>query len=123
MNASEQKNVERIRAAYTDHEVTKLDELKQLNKKVKRPTQILAYAFGTVGALVLGTGMCLAMEVIGDLMIAGIGIGLVGIAMVSLTYPIYQKMLNKRRQKYAEQIITLSDELLGTASKEEKEYA
>lgn len=118
MNAVEQRSVEHIRASYTGRQVTKLDELKRLNKRVKRPAQIFAYIFGTVGALVLGTGMCLAMKVIGDLMLAGIGIGLVGIALVSITYPIYKAMLGARRKKYADKVITLSDELLGITPKE-----
>ena len=113
MNANELKSIERIRAAYTATEPTKLDELKALNKKVKRPAQIFSYIFGTVGALVLGTGMCLAMKVIGDMMIAGIAIGVVGIAMVSLNYPIYGKLLSRRRKKYADQVLSISTELLG----------
>ena len=110
---NEIKTVERIRADYTEQAPTKVDELKALDKKVKRPAAIFAYIFGTVGSLVLGTGMCLAMKVIGDMMIAGIGIGLAGIAMVSLTYPIYKGLLARRRKKYAERIVAMSDEILG----------
>ena len=112
MNTNDKKTVEKIRGEYTPAEKTKLDELRALDRKVKRPASTFAYIFGTVGALVLGTGMCLAMEVIGNMMIAGIAIGLVGIAMVSLTYPIYNKLLAARRAKYSAKIITLSDEIL-----------
>ena len=113
MNTNDMKKIEGIRADYVMREPTKVDELKALNRKVKRPAQIFAYIFGTVGALVLGTGMCLAMKVIGDMMIAGIGIGLAGIAMVSVTYPIYKALLGARRKKYADKVIALSDALLG----------
>lgn len=104
---------ERIRNHYVEKAPTKLEQMKALDKKVKRPAKIFSYIFGTVGALVLGTGMSLAMKVIGDAMLAGIGIGLVGIAMVSLAYPIYQKAVNGRRKKYAEQMIALADEISG----------
>ena len=114
MNNYQTVSVEHIRSQYIPHEVSKLDELKALDKKVKRPARIFAYTFGTIGSLVLGTGMCFAMKVIGDLMIPGIVIGLVVIGMVSVTYALYKKILNTRRARYASQILALSDELLHT---------
>lgn len=104
--------IERIRASYTEKEITKFDELKKLDKKVKRPVQIFAYVYGSLSSLVLGTGMCLAMKVIGDSMALGIGVGLVGIALTLTTYPIYKALLKKRKNKYAKQIFELSDSLL-----------
>ncbi len=112
MSTTELKRVEKIRNQYTEREKTKLDELKSLDRKVKRPASIFAYVFGAIGALVLGTGMCLAMKIIGDFMALGIVIGLVGIAMVSLTYPIYKGILQSRKKKYSSQILEISDELL-----------
>ena len=106
------KTIEKIRASYTEKEVTKLDELKQLDKKVKRPAQIFAYVYGTVSSLVLGTGMCLAMKVIGNSMALGIIIGVVGIVLTLTTYPIFKAILKKRKEKYASQIFELTDSLL-----------
>lgn len=112
MTIVENKEIEEIKAQYLPQERTKLDDLKALDRKVKRPARIFAYAFGTVGALVLGTGMCLAMKIIGGSMPLGIVIGIVGIAMVSANYGLYQKILNARKRKYAERIIQLSSSLL-----------
>lgn len=109
---TEMKTIERIRANYTEKEITKLDELKELDKKVKRPAQIFAYVFGSLSSLVLGTGMCLAMKVIGNSMALGIVIGLVGIALTLTTYPIFKTILKRRKNKYAKQIFELSDSLL-----------
>ena len=109
---TEIKTIEKIRASYTEKESTKLDELKELDKKVKRPAQIFAYAYGSLSSLVLGTGMSLAMKVIGNCMALGIGIGLLGIALVISTYPIFKAILKKRKNKYAKQIFELSDSLL-----------
>ena len=109
---TEIKTIEKIRASYTEKEVSKLDELKELDKKVKRPAQIFAYAYGTISSLVLGTGMCFAMEVIGSSVALGVGVGLVGIALTLTTYPIFKAMLKKRKAKYAKQIFELSDSLL-----------
>lgn len=112
MSTAELRSVEKIRNQYTQAEVTKLDELKALDRKVKRPASVFAYVFGTVGSLVLGTGMCLAMKIIGDLMALGIVVGLAGIAMVSSTYAIYKAILKSRRKKYSSQILEISDDLL-----------
>ena len=109
---AEMKIVERIRASYTEKEITKLDELKNLDKKVKRPAQIFAYVYGSLSSLILGTGMCLAMKVIGNSMALGIGVGLIGIALTLTTYPIFKAILKKRKSKYAKQIFELSDSLL-----------
>lgn len=112
MMKTETATIESIRSHYTEKERTKLDELKELDQRVKRPAEIFGYAYGSAGALVLGTGMCLAMEVIGASMGLGIVIGLAGIALCLTTYPIYKAILKSRRKKYAGKIFALSDEIL-----------
>ena len=86
-----------------------------LDAKAKRPANIFAYTFGIVSSLVLGVGMCLAMKVIGDGSAVsfgvGIGVGLLGILGVSINYPIYKKMLEKGKEKYASDIIRLAKEI------------
>ena len=82
MSNNERQTVENIRAKYEVREQSKLERLKALDRKVRRPAEIFAYIFGSIGALVLGSGMCLAMpEVIEGYMPLGIGVGLVGILM------------------------------------------
>ena len=113
---TEIKTIERIRASYTEKEITKLDELKELDKKAKLPAKIFAYVFGSLSSLVLGTGMSLAMKVIGAslsfVMPLGIGVGLLGILLVSINYPMYKGILKRRKKKYSKQIFELSDSLL-----------
>ena len=113
MNNNETRQIEKIRAAYTEREESKFDQLKNLNKKVSRPAKIFAYIFGTIAALILGTGMCLAMKVIGDMMILGIVIGCVGLLLAGFNYRLYEAILASRKKKYAPEILALSDELLG----------
>ena len=106
--------VEKIVSNYVakPKEVSKFEEIKALDKKVKTPTLIFAYVFGIIGTLILGTGMCFAMEVLGNFMILGIIVGIVGIIMMSINYSIYKAYLNKRKAKYSEIIIEKSNELL-----------
>ena len=107
------KQIEKIRAGYIERKETKFDQLKKLNQKVSRPAKVFAYVFGTVASLILGLGMCLAMKVIGDMMIPGIVIGCVGILLVGVNYRLYEAILASRKKKYAAEVLALSDELIG----------
>lgn len=106
---------EAIANEYAHKDTTKVVQLKKLDAKAKRPANIFAYTFGVVTSLVLGVGMCLAMKVIGDGSVVsfgiGIGVGLLGILGVSINYPIYKKMLEKGKAKYASDIIRLAKEI------------
>lgn len=113
MNNNEKKYVEKVLNKYTDKKETKLDELRNLDKKANKPASVFSSIFGAIGTLVLGFGMCIAMEVIlPGYMVFGIIVGLIGILMVSINYPIYKKILASSKTKYADQIKSLSDELL-----------
>ena len=113
MERNEKRYLEKLISDYQDKEMTKVDELKALDKKVKNPVKIFSYIFGSISSLVLGFGMCVAMEVIlAGLMWVGIIVGLIGILFVSINYLIYKKLLNSRKRKYANEIIELSKNLL-----------
>lgn len=113
MSTNEKLYVEKTLKNYQEKEVTKIDELKALDKKAKQTPKIFAYVFGSIGALVLGFGMCVAMQVIlADLMWLGIIVGIIGIAMVVLNIYLYNYLLSKNKRKYAEQITKLSNEIL-----------
>lgn len=112
--------VEKIKARYESKskELSKLEELKALDKKVKQPAIIFAYIFGILGTLILGTSMCLAMKVIGDIMAVGIAIGVIGIIMVCITYPLFNKILTSRKAKYADVILKKSNDILNKKGEE-----
>ena len=86
--------------------------LKKLDAKAKRPSEIFAYTFGVVSALILGVGMCLSMSVIGGEMLLsrtiGIIVGVIGIVGASVNYPIYKKIRENGKKKYAQDIINLA---------------
>ena len=112
MTTYQSNYAQKIRNQYIPQEQTDLDKLKALDKKVKRPANVFAYTFGSISSLVLGTGMSFAMEVIGSSMLLGVGIGVLGLALCSITYPIYKAILKKRKKKYSEQIISLTEKLI-----------
>ena len=110
--------VQKIRTQYTEKQHTELDALKTLDAKVKRPANVFAYTYGSVSAVVMGAGMSLVMTEIGatiglaSAMVPGIIIGVVGMGMALSTYPIYKKMLNARKKKYAPEILKLSEKIM-----------
>ena len=119
MNKNDQEFlVQKIRTQYTEKQHTQLDALKALDAKVKKPANIFAYIFGILSAIIMGCGMSLVMTDIGAMlgmsntMTLGIIIGVVGLLLAVINYPIYKGILSSRKKKYAQQIIALSDELM-----------
>lgn len=119
MNKNDQEFlVQKIRTQYMEKEHTGLDELKELDTKVKRPANVFAYVFGSISAIIMGAGMSLVMTNIGEMvgignpMVPGIVIGVVGMVMAIINYPIYKSILGARRKKYADKIIALSDKIM-----------
>lgn len=110
--------VQKIRSEYTEKQHTGLDALKALDARVKRPANVFAYVYGSLGAIVMGAGMSLVMTDIGTVlglgavMVPGIAVGVVGLVMALTTYPIYKKILSGRKKKYADKILALSQQLL-----------
>ena len=115
--------VEKIRTKYVEKKDSSLDELRKLDKKVKAPAEVFAYIFGSISALIMGAGMSLVMTDVanmlglGDMTVPGIAVGVVGMALAIINYPIYKGILNSRKKKYSEQVIALSNKIL---SEEEK---
>lgn len=112
--------VQKIRTQYMEKEEkeTELDSLKELDAKVKRPASLFAYIFGSLSAIVMGSGMSLVMTDIGsklgmdNTMVHGIIIGIAGLLMAIVNYPVYKGILSSRRKKYAAEIIALSDKIM-----------
>ena len=110
--------VEKIRTQYTEKEATELDALRELDSKVKRPANVFGYTFGSIAAIVMGAGMSLVMTDIGatvgisEPMLPGIVIGVVGMLMAIVNYPICKKILASRKKKYADEIIAISDKIM-----------
>ena len=120
MNRNEQQMAAKIREHYTEKQITDLDTLRELDAKVKRPASVFAYVFGSISAIIMGAGMSLIMtdiaEIIGlavDPMLPGIVIGVVGMIMALLNYPIYKGILGSRKKKYGAKILELSDKIMG----------
>lgn len=107
---------ESIAKEYAPKNDSKIIALRKLDRKAKRPAEIFAYTFGIICALIAGTGMCLAMQVIGSgigMMILGIVIGSIGFGGTAINYFIYRKLIEKGKAKYAYEIVELAKEISG----------
>ena len=114
--AAQQQEVENIRKKYLPKE-DKMEQLRKLHAIPTRKAQAAALSVGILGTLILGTGMSLCMTELagflgGTAMLIGIPVGLVGLVLAALAYPLYNRVLTKQREKIAPEILRLSDALL-----------
>lgn len=112
--------VQKIRTQYMEKDSTQkeLDLLRELDSEVKRPANVFGYVFGGVGAVIMGAGMSLVMTDIGtqlgigNSMPIGIAVGIAGMLMALINYPIYKNILESRKKKYADRILALSEKIM-----------
>ena len=105
---------ESIAKEYAPKDSSKIVALRKLDRKAKLPANIFTYTWGIIFTLVLGTGMCLGMQVIGSgitSMVIGIIVGIIGMIGCGVNYPIYKKILENGKKKYAYEIVELAKEI------------
>ena len=106
---------EQIANEYAPKDTSKVVALRKLDVKAKLPANIFTYTLGTISALVFGTGMCLTMGEIGSestgSFVLGIIIGIIGMVGMGVNYPIYTRILENGKKKYAFEIMELAKEI------------
>lgn len=94
-----------------------MEQLRKLHAIPTQKAKAVSLAVGIIGTLIMGTGMSLCMTDLagflgGTAMFIGIPVGIAGLVLVALAYPIYNRVLKKQREMIAPEILRLSDELL-----------
>lgn len=106
---------EQIANEYAPKDNSKVVALRKLDAKAKLPAIFSAYSIGIVSALVFGIGLCLTMGQIGGgskaSFVLGIVVGVVGLVGIAINYPLYVKLLENGKKKYAYEIIELAKEI------------
>ena len=127
MNKNDQQFMaQKIRTQYMGKQPSELDALRRLDAKVKRPANVFAYVFGSISAIIMGSGMSLVMTEIGELlpagdpMVIGIVVGVVGLVLAVVNYPIYKGILNSRKKKYSAEILKLSESIMAKTNGQEE---
>lgn len=116
-SAKKQEEIERIRSKYVDSSDDKLKSLKELDEIPERRARTVALVSGIIGILIFGLGMSIALSELGMAfgsydVFAGAAVGIMGLFLMIVAYPLYHKRLKAERKKIAPEILKLADELL-----------
>ena len=111
-SAKEQAEIKRIRSKYIPKEENKMEQLQRLDASATQKATMYAIIVGVIGALILGAGMSCCLVWTNSLLIPGIVIGVIGMAVLAVAYPLYNRTLKKERERIAPEIIRLTDELM-----------
>ena len=121
MNRNDREFIaQKIRTQYMEKDTAQkdLDLLQELDAEVKRPANVFGYVFGSFSAVIMGAGMSLVMTDIGTQlgitspMPIGIAVGIAGMVMAIINYPIFKRILSSRKAKYSERILKLSEKII-----------
>ena len=76
-----------------------------------KPGTMWALIIGIVGCLLLGIGMSCTMVWADSFFELGIVVGIVGMIVMGLAYPVYVRITKRQREKLAPKILELTEEL------------
>lgn len=121
-SAREQEEIKRIRKKYAEDSArtdeSSIERLRRLDASVTKKGTTVSLIVGTLGSILMGSGMSLVMTDLGALLpemlslFIGIAVGVVGIVGVALAYPIYKAITKKERERIAPEVLRISEELL-----------
>lgn len=111
-SARDQEELKRIRNKYVPKEENKMDQLRRLDARVTQKATMNAIIVGVIGALILGIGMCCCMVWLDSVFVFGIVIGVIGLMVAALAYPVYMRTLKKEKERVAPEILRLADALM-----------
>jgi len=111
-SAKEQAEIKNIRSKYIPKEENKMEQLQRLDASATQKATMYAIIVGVIGALIMGAGMSCCMVWTDALLIPGIVIGIIGMAVLAVAYPLYNRTLKKERERIAPEILRLTDELM-----------
>ena len=121
-SAREQEEIKKIRKKYAEDSArtdeSSIERLRRLDASVTKKGTTVSLIVGTLGSILMGSGMSLVMTDLGALLpgllalFLGLAIGVVGIVGVALAYPIYKAITKKERERIAPEVLRISEELL-----------
>lgn len=109
-NEQDKIRAERIRRQYIAREANAAEKLAELDSRVKTPGRTVSIVIGIIGALIMGAGMSMIM--VWNNMTTGLIISVPGMIAALAAYPVYELITNSRKQKYADEIIRLSSDII-----------
>lgn len=110
-SAEQQAEIEKIRAKYVPQTDSKLEQLRKLDASVTKPGTITGITLGVIGCLIFGGGMSCTLMGGGSIFVIGIFLGVLGMVLMGIAYPVYKKITEKQKERIAPQILALTEEL------------
>ncbi|MBQ4530241.1 MAG: hypothetical protein IJA36_06495 [Lachnospiraceae bacterium] len=110
-SAKRQDEIEKIRKKYMPKEEDKMELLRKLDRDVTKPGTLWSLILGIAGCLLLGIGMCCTMLWADSFFVLGIVVGILGMVVIGMAYPVYVRITKKQREKLAPRILELTEEL------------
>lgn len=111
-SAKQQEEINAIRKKYAAPQEDKMEQLRRLDRSAAQKGTLFSLIIGILGALIMGIGMSCVMVFEKIWFIPGIIIGVIGIVLISLAYPLYINITKKERERIAPEILRLTDELM-----------
>ena len=109
---AERREIASIRKQYEtkSEKQIKIDRIRRLDSFVQSFSMTLSLIIGVMGTLIFGLGM--AMILVWSITVFGIIVCVVGAVPVAAAYPIFLVTMKRNKEKYGEEILKLSDEIL-----------
>ena len=113
-SSKEQEEIKRIRNKYLPKEENKMELLRRLDAQVSEKATMYSIIVGVIGTLILGAGMscCLVWTESVVAFILGIIVGVIGMAVLALAYPLYNLTVKKERERIAPEVLRLTEDLM-----------
>lgn len=116
-SAEQQEEIHQIRQKYLSQEPDKMQQLRVLDAGAAKKATMVSIVAGVPAAMLLGCGMSLIMTDFGSwlgraALPVGVAVGVAGMLLMALAYPLYSRSLRREREKIAPEILRLTDELM-----------
>ena len=110
-SAERQNEIDAIRKKYLPpaEQESKLEQLRKLDASLTTTAFIVSMAVGIASALVFGVGMCCFL--VWSLWVPGALLCVVGVIGMLAAPVLYRRLVEKRRQQIAPEILRLTEEL------------
>ena len=116
-SAKQEEELDAIVDKYTPatEQENKMDRIRQLDRQASQKAMTTALCLGISGMMILGIGMCLCMVLQDFWMVPGIVIGMIGIVIAAIAYPMYRRVEMREHDRVAAEILKLANEVKGNA--------
>lgn len=111
-SAEQQAEIEKIRNKYMPKQEDKMEQLRKLDASVTKKGTIICVSLGVLGLLMFGGALSMILVVGNSLLLPGVLLGVFGIVLMVMAYPIFSKVTEKERERIAPKILALTEELL-----------